>query len=86
MLEYILSKRENQEIKKRAFIAYTVNKSAIKVGAGNVNSNDAFINDEPLGTITMRTRYGGVQKGAARLAALLHGENGETERVARQKR
>lgn len=64
MLEYILSKKENQDIKKKAFIAYTVNKSAIKVGAGNVNPNNIFGNDESLGTITMRTRYGGVQMDA----------------------
>lgn len=45
-------------------IAYLVNKSAIKVGAGNVNSLDAWFNDDELKTITMHTRYMGVQMDA----------------------
>ena len=64
MLEYILSKDEMQDVKKRAFIAYAVNKSAIKVGAGNVNPKSTFIDNNPLFTVPMRTKYGGVQMDA----------------------
>lgn len=63
MLEYILSKKENQDL-KRGFIAYAVNKSAIKVGAGNVNLASSFSDDSPLMTMQMRTKYGGVQMDA----------------------
>ena len=55
---------------KNNFIAYAVNKSAIKVGAGNVNTNDgknltgSFFDDTPLKTIKVSTKYGGVQMDA----------------------
>lgn len=64
MLEYILSKPTMQKVKKNGFIAYAVNKSAIKVGSGAVNSSEAFSDNSTLETITMRTRYGGVQMDA----------------------
>ena len=49
---------------KDKMIAYAVNKSAIKVGAGNVNSSDAFYDESELQTITMSTKFGGVQMNA----------------------
>lgn len=49
---------------KDKMIAYAVNKSAIKVGAGNVNPSDAFYDESPLQTITMSTKFGGVQMNA----------------------
>lgn len=49
---------------KDKMIAYAINKSAIKVGAGNVNSSDAFYDESPLQTITMSTKFGGVQMNA----------------------
>lgn len=56
----------NEENLKQNFIAYLVNKSAIKVGAGNVNDISLFnrTNDENLQTITMSTKFGGVQMNA----------------------
>lgn len=63
MLEYLLSKKENQDL-KRGFIAYAVNKSAIKVGYGSINPDSAFEDDSQLMTIQMRTKYGGVQMDA----------------------
>lgn len=45
-------------------IAYVVDKSAIKVGAGNVNEMEAWYGDTKLRYITMRTRYLGVQMNA----------------------
>ena len=45
-------------------IAYVVDKSAIKVGAGNVNEMDAWYGNTELRYITMRTRYLGVQMNA----------------------
>jgi len=59
----LISQKENQDLKD-GFIAYAVNKSAIKVGAGNVNAKEAFYNNSPLMTIRMRTKYGGVQMDA----------------------
>lgn len=51
---------------KDKFIAYLVNKSAIKVGAGNINSSKLFNsgNNDALMTISMSTKYGGVQMDA----------------------
>lgn len=49
---------------KNAMIAYVVDKSAIKVGAGNVNEMDAWYGNTELRYITMRTRYLGVQMNA----------------------
>lgn len=48
---------------KDCFIAYAVNSSAIKVGAGNVNNSD-FWRDGDLSYITMSTAFGGVQMDA----------------------
>lgn len=59
-LEYLLSKKENQDLKDK-FIGYAVNKSAIKVGAGNVNPDTAWSDDSELYTIPMNTKYGGIQ-------------------------
>jgi len=60
VLENIVSQKDNQDLKNK-FIAYVVNKSAIKVGAGNVNPETSWSNDIPLATIPMSTRYGGIQ-------------------------
>lgn len=49
---------------KDKMVAYAVNKSAIKVGAGNVNSVDAWYGDTELNTISMSTKYGGIQMDA----------------------
>lgn len=54
----------NENLKDK-FIAYAVNKSAIKVGAGNINSVDKWTDDDMnLSTITMSTEFGGVQMNA----------------------
>ncbi len=53
----------NEELKDK-FISYLVNKSAIKVGAGNINSNSKFSSDEDFWTIEMSTKFGGVQMNA----------------------
>lgn len=63
VLEEILSHKENQDLKK-GFIAYAVNKSAIKVGAGEINKKDAWKDGSELRTIKMSTKYGGVQMDA----------------------
>lgn len=62
ILELILSDENNQSLKSK-FIAYTVNKSAIKVGAGNINSEETWRSGELL-TIPMSTKYGGIQMDA----------------------
>ena len=49
---------------KDKMISYVVNKSAIKVGAGNVNSNQSFYDETELKTINMSTKFGGVQMNA----------------------
>lgn len=49
---------------KDYFIAYAVNSSAIKVGAGNVNHYTAWQKSEGLKYITMSTEFGGVQMDA----------------------
>ena len=63
ILEKLMSKNDGR---KNTFIGYLVNKSAIKVGAGNVNSSDSWKqnNSDPFTTIRMRTKYGGVQMDA----------------------
>ena len=63
VLEEILSRKENQDLKK-GFIAYAVNKSAIKVGAGEINKKATWKDDSILRTIRMSTKYGGVQMDA----------------------
>ena len=42
-------------------IFWLVNKSAIKVGAGNVNPTDRFSNEDPFDTIDFSTEFGGLQ-------------------------
>lgn len=60
ILESIIVKYKQKD----TFIGYLVNKSAIKVGAGNINSSYAFYNDKSLTTIKMSTKFGGVQMDA----------------------
>lgn len=60
LLQYVTEHPEAKDCQ----IAYLVNKSAIKVGAGNVNSLDSWFNDDQLKTIKMHTRYMGVQMDA----------------------
>jgi len=45
---------------KNHIISYVVNKSAIKVGAGNVNSVERFSNDEAFDTLQLSTKFGGL--------------------------
>lgn len=49
---------------KDNFIAYVVNKSAIKVGAGNINDVSKWNNEDQFTTIEMSTKFGGVQMDA----------------------
>ena len=62
----------NEDLKDK-FTGYLVNKSGIKVGARNINSEDVFFNDEPLMTTKMSLMFGGVQMNAD------HEIEGETE-------
>ena len=64
IIEQIISENYNPEDKTDLFIGYLVNKSAIKVGAGNINSASAWNDDTKFDTITMQTKYGGVQMDA----------------------
>ena len=49
---------------KDNFIAYVVNKSAVKVGVENLNDKSAWYNNTPLDTMRMSTKYGGLQMNA----------------------
>lgn len=49
---------------KDKMIAHLVNKSAIKVGAGNINPMTSWKDNSELSTLTMSTRFGGVQMDA----------------------
>lgn len=49
---------------KTAQIGYLVNKSAMKVGVGNLNTDASWTNNSKLDYITMSTRYLGVQMDA----------------------
>lgn len=49
---------------KDHFIGYLVNKSAIKVGASNINEVDSWNNSEPLWYTDLSTKFGGVQMDA----------------------
>ena len=60
----LLMKIVCEEDLKDKFIAYAVNKSAIKVGAGNINSVDSWTNEAGLTTISMSTAFGGAQMNA----------------------
>ena len=53
-----------EEDLKDKFIAYAVNKSAIKVGAGNINAVSSWTDNSKLTTIRMSTAFGGVQMNA----------------------
>lgn len=46
---------------KRSFVAYLVNNSAIKNGAGNMNPSTSFYDNTPFRTITIDTKGHGVQ-------------------------
>ena len=60
----ILENIVNKEQLKDKFIAYLVNKSAIKVGAGNINDSSKWSNSDAFTTIEMSTKFGGVQMNA----------------------
>ena len=60
-LEAYVIKHQDAKTKQ---IGYIVNKSAMKVGVGNLNSDESWTDDSGLHTITMRTRYIGVQMDA----------------------
>lgn len=62
----------NEDLKDK-FTGYLVNKSGIKVGARNVNSENVFFDDKPLMTTKMSLMFGGVQMNAD------HEIEGETE-------
>lgn len=49
---------------KDYMIAYVVNKSAIKVGAQNINSSNTWSDDNDFMTFKMSTKFGGVQMDA----------------------
>ena len=46
-----------EEDLKDKFIAYAVNKSAIKVGAGNINAESSWTDNSKLTTIRMSTAF-----------------------------
>ena len=54
----------NDKNLKEYFIGYLVNKSAIKVGASNINDVDSWNNSEPLWYTDLSTKFGGVQMDA----------------------
>jgi hypothetical protein len=49
---------------KDCFIAYAVNKSAMKVGVRNLNSKERWSNGEALDYFTMSTKHIGLQMNA----------------------
>ena len=53
---------------KRAFIAYVINSSAVKNGAGNVNPSTSYYDDAKLRTITVKTKGHGVQQDSDHVA------------------
>lgn len=61
---YLVVKIICDENIKDKFIAYAVNKSAVKVGATNVNSKNAWYDDSALQTMEFSTKFGGVQMNA----------------------
>lgn len=61
---YLTSKIISKENLKKDMISYVVNKSAVKVGATNVNSVEAWNNVEPLQYMDFSTKFGGVQMNA----------------------
>ena len=64
ILEELISDNLENSKKQSLYIGYLVNKSAIKVGAGNVNSTSSWNDDSKFETITMKTKYGGIQMDA----------------------
>lgn len=53
----------NEDIKDK-MISYLVNKTAIKVGAGNINAEAKWENDEAFDSFKMSTEFGGIQMNA----------------------
>lgn len=64
VIEQYISDKIYHNRKQDVFISYLVNKSAIKVGAGNTNVSSSWNDDSSFSTITMKTKYGGVQMDA----------------------
>ena len=60
-LEIYVIKHQDAKTKQ---IGYLVNKSAMKVGVGNLNTTESWTDGSKLNTISMRTRYIGVQMDA----------------------
>ena len=60
-LEAYVIKHQDAKTKQ---IGYLVNKSAMKVGVGNLNTQESWTDGSKLHTISMRTRYIGVQMDA----------------------
>ena len=60
-LESYVVKHQDAKTKQ---IGYIVNKSAMKVGIGNLNTEDSWTDNSEFSTITMRTRYLGIQMDA----------------------
>lgn len=60
-LESYVVKHQDAKTKQ---IGYIVNKSAMKVGIGNLNTEDSWTDNSKFSTITMRTRYLGIQMDA----------------------
>ena len=64
IIEELISKHVDNNSKQDLYIGYLVNKSAIKVGSGNVNASSSWNDDSVFSTINMKTKYGGVQMDA----------------------
>lgn len=64
VIEQYISENIANDEKQNLFIGYLVNKSAIKVGSGNINAVTSWNDSSALSTINMKTRYGGVQMDA----------------------
>lgn len=61
---YLVSNVIASESLKNKFIAYSVNKSAVKVGATNVNDVSSWYNNNELQYMDFSTKFGGVQMNA----------------------
>ena len=64
IIEELISTYVDNNYKQDLYIGYLVNKSAIKVGSGNVNASSSWNDDSVFSTINMKTKYGGVQMDA----------------------
>lgn len=60
----IVEKIIGDEDIKDKMISYLVNKTAIKVGAGNINPENSWEDDNALTTFKMSTEFGGIQMNA----------------------